>query len=463
MDDLRRHVPPLAPAILMMFTSLQNTIANLEKRISASEDRAEYAENRGRRKNLIFFGVPEEEGENWDNCREKVRDFAKKVGVDLHRRGVERAHRLDTRERPRPLIALFSFWEEKEEVLAKSDDIRKKTGVSVAPDFAPRTREARKALKPIFKDAKRKGRPAKLALDVLHLGRRGSPDSETLVYDHSVGQVIDATRRGPPRPRPPPPFQPLGVRRQQQDHQQPWGASRGHQQQRWSAPAGPPPAPPGAPLVPPGAPAGANGVPLGQWRSNNNADKDERRLELASFPELQSSSAALAPPSTPKRGRDDTSPKSQAFAAGFQLPKKTKSANAEGVAMKDLLDMSRKLDADKRRMRSEFEAKERRRESAKKKETAEKKKKQSEKKRKEEAEKKRKDEAEKKKEEEEAETKKNKDANEKQTKVVTEEDTTMSAGNEDGRTPEASIASTSSTDEETFATPSRTDQPVIKE
>ena len=170
-----------------------------EERLTALEERAEDSENRARRKNLLFFGVSDSHRESPADCVATIYDLASSAGVELGKFSVERAHRIGRAGRkPRPIIALFSFYEEKELVLGASKRLQTVTGVAVAQDFAPRTRTARTALYKRLKDERKLGRIATLAVDRLYVGRRGDHDQHTLIYNHSSGRVEELpSRRGP--------------------------------------------------------------------------------------------------------------------------------------------------------------------------------------------------------------------------------------------------------------------------
>ena len=112
---------------------------NLENRCEEIEEK-QYLENMSRRNNIKILDLPEEEREKtWADTEELVKKTVKEelhYEDDVH---IERAHRVGkprplfttnsdgtkTKSRPRPIIARFSSWKEKEAILAtaKADKV----------------------------------------------------------------------------------------------------------------------------------------------------------------------------------------------------------------------------------------------------------------------------------------------------------------------------------------------------
>ena len=66
-------------------------------------------ENRSRRNNLVFFNVPENDGEEGRSCKSFMAGFLEKIDPDLKGVGIERAHRTPT---VRPIYwSPFITWE----------------------------------------------------------------------------------------------------------------------------------------------------------------------------------------------------------------------------------------------------------------------------------------------------------------------------------------------------------------
>ena len=77
-------------------------------------------EAQSRRENLKFHGVNEDEDETWDQSETKIRDYLTTVlEIDETSMKIERAHRLPSKSKPRPIIVNFSHFKDKDEVLRK--------------------------------------------------------------------------------------------------------------------------------------------------------------------------------------------------------------------------------------------------------------------------------------------------------------------------------------------------------
>lgn len=92
---------------------------------------------------------------------------------------MERAHRLGKRnangEKPRPIIAKFSFYKNKELVLSNARSLAG-TAFGISQDFPREIVEIRRGLVRVLKDAKKEGRDAKLVYDKLYInGQRYIP------------------------------------------------------------------------------------------------------------------------------------------------------------------------------------------------------------------------------------------------------------------------------------------------
>ncbi len=170
--------------IIKRVVNLEGQVYDLKKENESLVRKLDALENQSRRNNLIVYGLPEDEKENWDQSEEKVKAFMKeKLQIDDDI-AIERAHRLGkrrkvtqndegndvigndgregeneqegdnppdtTRYKSRPVIMKFSSWKDRELVLSASRDKLKgqKTGFKVIEDFSDRVREARRSLIP---------------------------------------------------------------------------------------------------------------------------------------------------------------------------------------------------------------------------------------------------------------------------------------------------------------------------
>ena len=120
-------------------------------------------EARGRRCNLLFHNMKEEENEN---CIEKMINFINtSFNLNIDSRLIQRAHRLGAprrrniigsqADRPRPIIVCFTDFKLKEEIRVKRHKYKGPIGIS--EDFPAEIRNARKSLGGLFKELKDQG------------------------------------------------------------------------------------------------------------------------------------------------------------------------------------------------------------------------------------------------------------------------------------------------------------------
>ena len=159
---------------------LKETVANLERKVDDLE-------GRNRRNNLIFHGVPQPQGprETWAECEESLKKTLKdELGMeDVEDVEIERAHRLrgggaGGGQSPRPVIACFRSFKDKEQILAGRRSLKeKRSSLYISEDFSPMVRERRRKLQPFLREAKTAGKKAFLRFDTLVV------DGKTHVWD----------------------------------------------------------------------------------------------------------------------------------------------------------------------------------------------------------------------------------------------------------------------------------------
>ena len=163
LDELKAEMSALR-TILEGFTMLKEQVEELreessvqKKRIDELEDRLDYLENQSRRENLVIRGIPEKDGETWEDCAGHVIEVAKKVGVTMMRRDAVRAHRVRHGAQPRPIVVKMSSWSKREEILKNKHKL-KGSHIFVMEDFSKKVIEERRVL---FEEANRKWRISK--------------------------------------------------------------------------------------------------------------------------------------------------------------------------------------------------------------------------------------------------------------------------------------------------------------
>ena len=147
--------------------SLKKEVDNLKEERIVTRRKNIDQEARQRRNNLLFFGIEEEEKESNQACEDKMMSFFKDQLKLKEMPKVQRAHRLGqprrrnpdgTRQKPRPIIACFSDYKEKEQVRSKRFDLNKPFGI--AEDLPQEIRDARKHLQSKLEAEKRNGKRA---------------------------------------------------------------------------------------------------------------------------------------------------------------------------------------------------------------------------------------------------------------------------------------------------------------
>ncbi|XP_072141924.1 uncharacterized protein [Dermacentor andersoni] len=171
MNDLESHYQTLLP-IRSEVDAMRTTTEQAIFRISELEARIDDAENRSRRDNLIFYGIPDPSSSETtaDSERLIVELCRDRLQLTIDPKEIERAHRIG-RHSPnhsRPLIAKFTFHKTKVNILSSGRKL-KGTDYSISEDFSRSVRNSRKHLVAF---AKGKGVPFSLRFKTLFIGSR---------------------------------------------------------------------------------------------------------------------------------------------------------------------------------------------------------------------------------------------------------------------------------------------------
>ena len=173
----QKDVDEMTVKISRVEKSCDDLTANVKENVSKlakMEDGMEYAENQSRRNNVKLYGIAEEmnEIETWDDCEEKFKENVKtalKIDDPIE---IERAYRIGEKRKPyvapggrvvrpdpRPIVAKFTKWKDRESVIHAACKI-KPPGMKFLEDFSSRTLEKRKALIPKLEEARNAGKTA---------------------------------------------------------------------------------------------------------------------------------------------------------------------------------------------------------------------------------------------------------------------------------------------------------------
>ena len=124
-DDSKVKISKIESGIVSNVQSLEDA---LQEGLDELEAKHDYLENQSRRNNVKVFGIPEEKGETWDQCEEKVKEaISNHLGIEKNELAIERAHRVgryggrpknarglrgrssphNQQDQPRPMVAKF--------------------------------------------------------------------------------------------------------------------------------------------------------------------------------------------------------------------------------------------------------------------------------------------------------------------------------------------------------------------
>ena len=142
-------------------TILTEENKTLKKKLDDLEERADYLDDQRRQVNLRFSGIPEDEGENWQQTQIKV---SKIIQQRLNISPVfDRVYRVGkpSSQRPREVITRFSKIADRDAVFRDRKKL-KGTNIYINEDFCSRTTELRKEQMNTYHYARRNGKIAHL-------------------------------------------------------------------------------------------------------------------------------------------------------------------------------------------------------------------------------------------------------------------------------------------------------------
>ena len=163
-----------------MISELKKDVNDLTRSVNSEKERAVKLESHSRRNNLIFYGIPEETNESSAKSESLLYSFLeenlKTEEEDIDGISVERARRLGKRnangDKPRPIIAMFTFHKDKELILSNARFLAG-PDFGISQDFPREIVQIRKELVKVLKQAKKDGHNAKLVYDKLYInGKR---------------------------------------------------------------------------------------------------------------------------------------------------------------------------------------------------------------------------------------------------------------------------------------------------
>lgn len=180
--------------VISMKQDISSLESNLRKlsltcdNVDAVARHVDALDNRSRRNNLIFKGIPEEHGETWNRTEQIVIDFVKTY-LNVDPGEIERAHRIGRkRERfHRMIVVKFQSFKKKQEVLSKAPALRNVPSLKVwiDEDFSPHIQEARRKLREFGKPHRDAQKKVRFGFDKLFI------DDKVFFYDSTLNQVVE--------------------------------------------------------------------------------------------------------------------------------------------------------------------------------------------------------------------------------------------------------------------------------
>eukprot|EP00795_Rhopilema_esculentum_P011045 gene11045-19896_t len=158
---------------VMLIQDVKDELKSVKTEIN--DLKVKYIENQSRRSNIKILGIAEskDEEKTWDNIEDVVRKALKdKLHLEQNFE-IERCHRIKSGNKnpwyanqPRPIVAKFCKWKDKESILRKARTL-KPIGVKFFPDYAKRTLEKRALQKDKLIAARAEGKVAYFVMDKL--------------------------------------------------------------------------------------------------------------------------------------------------------------------------------------------------------------------------------------------------------------------------------------------------------
>ena len=164
-------------------TSLENAYETVkskhdeyDERLNQNADKLTDIQWRSMRENLIFTGIDEEtelcDVKN-ENCERKIHDFVRRLGLQ-NELSFDRVHRIGKynpeQSYPRPIVAKFHNFKDREKVRQAAPTFLKGTKYGVREQFPTEMENTRKLLYPVMKKAKGvEGNKVRLVRDKLFI------------------------------------------------------------------------------------------------------------------------------------------------------------------------------------------------------------------------------------------------------------------------------------------------------
>lgn len=146
------------------------------------EGKIDQLENQSRRNNIVIYGIPEIQDENWEKTEKLLLNFVREMlKIELEQYSVERAYRLGyAKNMKRPIIAKLNNFKTKD-LIMKNAKFLKNTEFAISEDYSQKVKDERSQLKPLINIAKEQGKRAFLSFNKISIDGRKYAVEEALV------------------------------------------------------------------------------------------------------------------------------------------------------------------------------------------------------------------------------------------------------------------------------------------
>ena len=165
----------------------RDCVANFASQLKVLAGKCDDAENRQRRSNLLFLGIPDANNKSWAQSELRVPSFlSEKLDISIAATDLERAHRLGRfhENKNRPIIVKFAPFKDKTAILQAASKL-KGSSFAVREDYSARVRTDCKKLHTFGVQT---GSQFKIRFDKLLIA------DKQFVYDADSDSVIQLTK-----------------------------------------------------------------------------------------------------------------------------------------------------------------------------------------------------------------------------------------------------------------------------
>lgn len=159
----------------------------LKKKLLELENKMEDDENKKKRENLVFYGIPQEILESNEACNKKIKVLIKeRFDIELQTSAIRRLGRLNN-GKPAPLLVSIPNENSRSTILKHAKKL-KGSNVFVSPDYSKKIREKRTILNIKRMEAQKEGKTAYILGERLHI------DNEVYEVDTDL-KIVKSSQR----------------------------------------------------------------------------------------------------------------------------------------------------------------------------------------------------------------------------------------------------------------------------